>query len=215
VLAEMLQFFFVLLGLIKVFQYFSKTADNNWQSLPIAFAKIAFFMKRRAAVKNLGLAFAGLVSLPAWAQGWTPESIGQQHSLPLAEEDLLAEIVETIIPQTTTPGAKSLKVHQFALRMINDCYGEAAQASLVQGLQQTDQLAQQGYEKSFTACDARQRTDILTRMGQSADPAARQFYDMIKNLTIRGYMNSEYVMLNLLDYKMAPGFYHGCVPVTP
>jgi hypothetical protein len=172
-------------------------------------------MKRRSAVKNLGLAFAGLVSLPSWAMGWTPESIGQSATLPAMDETLLAEIVETIIPETNTPGAKSLQVHQFALRMISDCYGEPAKASLQQGLLKTDQLAGQVYEKSFLGCNAQQRAEILYRMGSSPDPVAKQFFDMIKGLTIQGYMNSEYVMVNVLGYKIAPGFYHGCVPVQP
>src|ERR671921_186164 len=104
-------------------------------------------MKRRSLLKQLGIAAGGILTLPAWASGWSPESIGQISTLPVSDENLLAEIVETIIPETSTPGAKSLKVHQFALRMINDCYGEPALASLEQGLRQTDQLAGQVYEK--------------------------------------------------------------------
>jgi hypothetical protein len=170
-------------------------------------------MKRRAAVRNLGLTFAGLVSLPAWALGWSPASIGLPAVLPIADELLLAEIVETIIPETNTPGAKSLKVHQFVLRMINDCYGEPAQATLKQGIGQTNQVAEQVYAKPFIACDGPQRTEILVQMSNSADPAVKQFVALVKNLTIRGYMNSEYYLVNVLGYKMAPGFYKGCVPV--
>lgn len=168
-------------------------------------------MKRRSVLKNLTVAFGGLASLPAWASGWTPESIGTFTAVSPDNENLLAEIVETIIPETTTPGAKSLKVHQFALRMINDCYGETAQTTLKQGLTKTDEMAQQAYSKGFVACDAKQRMDIFQKM--TNDPAAKSFAQMIKNLTIRGYTNSEYYMTNVLNYSMAPGFYHGCVPV--
>lgn len=170
-------------------------------------------MKRRSLLKNFAIAAGGLVTLPAWASGWSPESIGQISSLPLSDESILAEIVETIIPETTTPGAKSLQVHQFVMRMINDCYDEMAQESLKQGLKNTDQLAYQAFQKSFTVCDAKQRTEILTKMNKSSDPASKQFVEMVKNLTIRGYMNSEYVMVNILKYNMAPGYYHGCVPI--
>lgn len=170
-------------------------------------------MKRRSALKNLTFAFGGLLSLPAWASGWTPDSIGQVSTLPADEENLLAEIVETIIPETSTPGARSLKVHQFIMRMVNDCYGEEAQKSLKQGLAATDQVANQTYQKSFVACDPAQRKAIFTTMLQSPDAATKRFAEMTKSLTIRGYMNSEYVMVNILKYNMVPGFYHGCVPV--
>jgi hypothetical protein len=170
-------------------------------------------MQRRSALKQVAVAFGGLMSLPAWASNWTPESIGSVSFLPVSDEDLLGELVETIIPETNTPGAKSLKVHQFAMRMIQDCYGEPAQTVLKQGLVLVDQTAQQAYTKAFTACDAPQRLEVLTQMTNASDPAAKQFVEMIKNLTIQGYRNSEYFMVNQLKYNMAPGFYHGCVSV--
>lgn len=169
-------------------------------------------MKRRSALKSLSMAFGSLVTLPAWASSWTPDSIGTTTTLSFSDESLLAEIVETIIPETTTPGAKSLKVHQFAMRMINDCYGEAAQKSLKQGLVKIEELSKQTNYKSFVECDAKQRTDTILQLSK-ADDASKKFVDMIKNLTIRGYTNSEYYMVNIQKYNMAPGFYHGCVPV--
>lgn len=171
-------------------------------------------MQRRSAIKNVALAFGGLMSLPAWASGWTPDSIGAISTLLPTEEDLLAEIVETIIPETTTPGAKSLKVHQFAMRMIQDCYGEPAQTRLKEGLALTNDTAKQGYSKDFVDCDPAQRLDTLTKLTNLPDPAGKQFLDMVKNLTIQGYTNSEYYMVNQLKFNMAPGFYHGCVPIS-
>lgn len=169
-------------------------------------------MQRRTALKSLSVALGGLVSMPAWASCWTPDSIGNDKSLSASDEAILAEIVETIIPETKTPGAKSLKVHQFALRMINDCYGEAAQKNLQQGLAKTEELAKKTYNKSFVECDAQQRKDIFGQLSK-ADEASKKFAEIIKNLTIRGYTNSEYYMVNVQKYVMAPGFYHGCVPV--
>ena len=169
-------------------------------------------MKRRSALKNLSMAFGGLVTLPAWASNWTPDSIGTTTTLSISDESLLAEMVETIIPETKTPGAKSLKIHQFAMRMINDCYGEATQKSLKQGLAKIEELAKQTNNKSFVECDAKQRTAIILQMSK-ADDASKKFVDMIKSLTIRGYTNSEYYMVNIKHYTMAPGFFHGCVPI--
>lgn len=171
-------------------------------------------MQRRSAIKSLSLAFGGLVSLPTWAAGWTPDSIGHTTTLTAPDENLLAEIVETFIPETTTPGAKSLKVHQFILRMVSDCYGEPAQAALQQGLLKTDEMAKQLHNQAFVNCDTKQRTDVLLHMANSTDPATKQFANMVKTMTIRGYMNSEYVMTNITGYVMAPGYYHGCVPIA-
>lgn len=176
------------------------------------------FMQRRTALRGLAITFGGLVALPAWASKWTPDSLGYVSTASLDDEALLGEIVETFIPETTTPGvnapgAKSLKVHQFAMRMIKDCYGESVQTTLQQGLVLTETTAQQAYSRPFADCDATQRKDVLTRLSASTDPAGKAFADLIKRLTIQGYTNSEYYLVNVQKFNMAPGYYHGCVPV--
>lgn len=176
-------------------------------------------MQRRTALQGLAVTFGGLMSLPAWATGWTADSLKHISTLPRAEEALLAEIVETFIPETTSPGesapgAKSLGVHQFAMRMIQDCYGPTAQSALQQGLTLTESTAQQTAGKSFVACDAPQRMAVLTALTTATDPAGKAFVDMVKGLTIQGYTNSEYYLVNVKKYVMAPGYYHGCVPVS-
>lgn len=171
-------------------------------------------MKRRSLLKNLALTVGGLVSLPAWAAGWSPESLGAVSILAPDDETLLGEIVETFIPETNTPGAKSLKIHQFAMRMIRDCYDQTAQATLQQGLALAEATAQQTFTKPFAGGDASQRMAVLTSLSSSTDPAGKAFVDMIKRLTIQGYMNSEYYLVNVEKFNMAPGFYHGCVPVA-
>jgi hypothetical protein len=170
-------------------------------------------MQRRSALKGLAMTLGGLVAIPAWATNWTPDSLGYVSTVSVDDETLLGEIVETFIPETTTPGAKSLKVHQFAMRMIKDCYGEVAQTTLQQGLALTETTAQQTYSKAFADCDATQRKDVLSKLTASTDPAGKPFVEMIKRLTVQGYTSSEYYMVNVQKFNMAPGYYHGCVPV--
>ncbi len=46
---------------------------------------------------------------------------------------LLDEVGETIIPATTTPGAKAAQVGEFMKVMVTDCYTERQQTSIYQG----------------------------------------------------------------------------------
>ncbi|MCK8490555.1 gluconate 2-dehydrogenase subunit 3 family protein [Spirosoma sp. RP8] len=170
-------------------------------------------MQRRSALKNLAMTLGSLASLPAWASGWTPDSLGTVSTLSISEEALLGDIVETFIPTTTTPGAKSLNVHLFVMRMVKDCYGEPAQATLQKGIALLEETAQQTYSKPFSEGDAAQRMDLLAKLSALTDPAGQAFVSMVKKLTIQGYMNSEYYLVNVEKFNMAPGFYHGCVPV--
>ncbi|WP_461043331.1 gluconate 2-dehydrogenase subunit 3 family protein [Spirosoma harenae] len=156
----------------------------------------------------------GLISLPAWANGWTAESVrSTQQILSIGQTEVLAEMVETIIPATDTPGAKSLNVHQFVQKMVADCYDKAAQDKFQAGLASLDSWAQKAYNKPFSEGDVSQRTALLTQLGQSTDAAQKDFYSLVKGLTIRGYMTSEYVMTKLTHYQFIPGHYSGCVPV--
>ncbi|WP_080241267.1 gluconate 2-dehydrogenase subunit 3 family protein [Spirosoma rigui] len=171
-------------------------------------------MERRSALITLAGAVAGLVSLPAWASGWSAETTRPTRTLlSAAQSDLLADIVETIIPKTDTPGAKELNVHQFIEKVVADCSDKATQDTFAKGLTAVNDQARKA-GKDFGDLDPAQRMALLTQMSQSTEPAQKDFYGLVKNMTIRGYMTSEYVMTNLTNFQFIPGHYYGCVPVV-
>jgi hypothetical protein len=173
------------------------------------------FMQRRVALKNLALVAGSLISLPSWANGWSKNSVESPHPyLTTSQDELLAEVVETIIPATNTPGAKELGVHTFLQKMVADCFEKSAKDTLAKGLDTVEATAKQRFTKSFAACDATQRTEILQAMERSTDAGQKGFFGLVKGLTIRGYMSSEYVMTNITKFEFVPGRYHGCVPVA-
>lgn len=158
-------------------------------------------------------AVGGLLALPTWANSWTAKTLHPTRQILTREQaELLAELVETIIPTTDTPGAKELNVHQFVQKMVADCYPTTAQNTLQQGLDSLNNLADKSVGKPFADGSAEQRTTLLTQLAQ--DPDQKGFYSLVKGLTIRGYMSSEYVMTNLTHYQFIPGHYYGCVPVA-
>ncbi|RDC61466.1 hypothetical protein AHMF7616_00045 [Adhaeribacter pallidiroseus] len=165
----------------------------------------------------MALAFGSLLALPAWADSWSATSIQSLKSyLSSEQEALLAEITETILPATNTPGAKDLKIYTFVHKMIADCYEPEVQENVVKGLATAEQLAKQTYAKTFATCDTKQREEILTTMEISIDPNWASFYKLVKDLTLQGYLTSEYYLTNHTNYKMIPGHFYGCVPApTP
>lgn len=176
-------------------------------------------MKRRAALKSLALVVGGTLTLPAWASGWSTQSIAAQPGFPVSvgQELLLAEIAETIIPKTNTPGAKELGVHKFILTMLRDCYEKTEQDRFLTGLTELESSVQAGYGKSFVNLDATQKLEVLKARENAVKilPTEKSpFFPYLKNLVIQGYMNSEYVMKEITKYELVPGRYHGCVPVT-
>lgn len=171
-------------------------------------------MQRRSAVKNIALTIGAAIVLPSWANAWNKDSFLKNNfsisSLPI---NLLAEIVETIIPKTNTPGAKELNIQQFIPKMIADCYDKKAQEIYAKGFELVDKNAKNSFSKSFLECDAKQRLEVLNKMAKSENSAEKSFIQLVKGLTIKGYLSSEYVMTNLRIYEYAPARYHGCVPV--
>ena len=175
--------------------------------------KIIYQMQRRSAIKNIALTIGSAIVLPSWANAWNHESVKNTHLFVSAsQEALLAEIVETIIPKTDTLGAKDLNVHQFVPKMIADCYDKKAQDIFKKGFESVDANAKRDFSKNFTDCDAKQKLEVLTKMSKSDNSDEKAFVGLVKNITIQGYLNSEYVMTNLRKFEFAPGHYYGCVP---
>lgn len=170
-------------------------------------------MQRRAALKTFALSIGSTLVLPSWASAWTKETLlSSDISLSASQEALLAEIVETIIPKTDTPGARELNVDKFVTLMVADCYDAKAQDTFAKGLVAVDEAAKKDYGKAFTEAAPAQRLAILNKMDKSGSDTEKSFVRLVKNLTIQGYLNSEYVMTNLRVYEFIPGRYHGCVP---
>lgn len=171
-------------------------------------------MNRRHAIKSLATSVGALVTLPAWANGWNRQTVVQSTPfLSFAQENLLIDLVGTIIPEGDKPGAKSLGVPLFIQKMVTDCYEKKAQEDFQAGLDSIEHIAQQTHQLSFTALTSLQKEDILRGCSNSTDVQQKEFYAALKNLTIQGYTTSEYVMVNHYKYEMAPGHYYGCVPV--
>jgi hypothetical protein len=170
-------------------------------------------MERRIALKSMALAVGALANLPAWASGWTKESITQTAFLSADQAKNLVAIVETMIPKTDTPGAGELGVGDFVQKMVTDCYDAKTQSSFTSGISNLDQQSVQKSGKSFADSSKEQRLQLLKDLEASSDMAQKGFFSLVKNLTIQGYLTSEYVMTNITHYELVPARYHGCVPV--
>jgi hypothetical protein len=100
--------------------------------------------------------------------------------------------------------------------MLNDCYEKDKQQQFVKGLKEINSISKKKFGNPFIECTTPQREDILTsiqnKKGYSEDVSA--FYAITKDLTIRGYMNSRYVMTNLVIYELVPGRFNGSYPVN-
>ena len=171
-------------------------------------------MERRQAIKAVMMSAAGLITLPAWANSWNPQTVLLPFRfLNTMQESLLEEVVSLIIPEGEKPGAKSLGVHLFVQKMVADCYEPKNQEAFKSGLDDIEKTAQLIHNQSFTALNTAQKEEILRGVSLSTNAQQKEFFASIKNLTIQGYTSSEYVMVNHYNYEMAPGHFYGCITV--
>ena len=205
-------------------------------------------MNRRDALMRVAALAGATISLPALAD--TLEASAARRTLTgkpvffTADQDAtVAELADTIIPTTSTPGAKAAKVNEVIDIILKDCYKEADQKRFVEGLAQTNKLSQDAYGKAFVQLDPTQRIEIVKKLEadakqqrakMAADRAAAKvensqadlqmpeakkaytpFFTILKDLTLTGYFTSEIGATQALEYVAVPGRYDGCVPLKP
>ncbi|PIQ19705.1 MAG: twin-arginine translocation pathway signal [Cytophagales bacterium CG18_big_fil_WC_8_21_14_2_50_42_9] len=141
-------------------------------------------------------------------------------------QELISQIAEIIIPDTSTPGAKAAKVPAFILLMLADCYTYSQQEAFFAGLDALDATAKEKYGTGFLACSPQNQEALVVQeenktlalakeQPQSADKDILPFFSIIKELTLVGYFTSEIGATQALQYVAVPGEFHGSVPLQP
>jgi len=172
-------------------------------------------MNRRTYLKALMAASGALVAFPAWAAEWSANDLRTNaSSFTSLEQDILAAVTDAIIPAGDSPGALAVGVDVFLQKLIDDCYEKAVGDNVKAQLMVLENAAQQQSGKSFFLSDQALRQEILLKASTSDDKNARDFLELVKSETIRGFTTSKDVMLGYLHYKPIPGHFYGCVDIT-
>ena len=171
---------------------------------------------RRVAIQQLLLIWAGAALLPSCLHEEEKVSIPLKliHIEP-ADEQLLAELTETILPKTDTPGARDLSAHLFALKMVDVCYTKQNQEKYIRGMKDFESWVMKKTGKSFGDGSAAEKQSLVAELDQqkSANDGISFFYQSTKRLTIQAYTTCEFYLTKIRGYKMIPGKFQGCVPL--
>lgn len=175
-------------------------------------------MDRRKALINLGILTGGIVLLPSCE--FSKEKISfALNNLKVTEDQqsLLKEIVETMIPEGNIPGANSLQVDDFVWVMVDDCLDQTRQTSFLNGLNQFNEQIEKFSGITFTAQNTEQRIESFQNILKDPDKQSSKINDDVKSFlrdakdfTILGYMNSEYIMTEIMPYSLVPTKYGTC-----
>jgi len=160
------------------------------------------------------IGYGGLITLPFWMEACgISDKNTHNSSFTLSEQDILAKTIDAIIPAGNAIGALSVGVDKFIQKLIDDCYEKPIQDNVKQKLGTLENSAVKIFGKSFVDCDLNQRQNVLMKFSVSPVKEERDFFELMKSETIRGFNTSQKVMQDYLGYRVAPGHYYGCVNV--
>jgi len=180
-------------------------------------------MNRRSYLKKI--AVIGVIASTFSGYKWYKlnKSINPQDLMNL--EPLIAEIAETIIPQTDTPGAKAAHVHKYIIDVIMNCTDVKVQNHFIWGLEDLENFTVSRYGKPFLKCQTNEKNNVVQYFSDNANYRyttlnkinykflGGDFFSKFKDLTIESYCNSKRGASEGLAYDYIPGKFQACIPL--
>jgi len=177
-------------------------------------------MNRREAVQYISLLLGGTIAGSHYFLSGCKSNTGGSKTFAPEDISYLDEIADTILPATSTPGAKEAKVGQFMTVMVNDCYDENDQHTFHEGMGKLNDFSKKTYDDAFMKINPQQRHDLLVKLDNEqkeytknkkvADPP--HYFRLMKELTLLGYFTSEIGCTKARRYVETPGRFDGCIP---
>lgn len=183
-------------------------------------------IKRREALKRAAWIMGGVLSAPTLAGvlngcsprpelTWVPAFFTEDQAR------LVMEASETILPETDTPGAKTLGVPGFIEEMVGKIYSENYKNSFLKGLDQLARECRDDMGQDFVSLSKEKRNEFLTKKNEEIKglnfkrgEKQRPFFWMLKELTLVGYYTTEYGATQALQYMAIPTQWEGCLPLV-
>jgi len=186
-------------------------------------------MDRRELIKRMALAAGYTLTAPALVSvlnscesapvlGWQPLALTPAQAL------ALEEITEAILPKTSTPGAKEMKVAQTMDAFISVVFSPADQAQFKTDLDGFLKDCQAVQGKPFEKCSREEQNAFLSKYDtpesygisvwgtDMAKKDVNAVFKKIKAMTVSAYFNTEELGERVLRYLPIPGKYVACMP---
>lgn len=149
---------------------------------------------------------------------------------------LLDEIAETILPETSSPGAKAAKTGAFMALMVTDAYTDLAREVFRDGMRQVDAASVTANGVAFMSASPAQRLALVQSLDREQKEAMDRrlpaptnrapapetpqdepahYFRMMKELALLGFFTSEVGCTKALRYIESPGRYDPCAPLAP
>ncbi len=184
---------------------------------------------RREAIRRVAAALGSIAlvgqsaMLASCDEGSIPQQSAVSELFDTNDIALLNEIAETILPETSTPGAKAVGVGAFMALMVADSYYPGDQAIFREGLAAINAASREANGADFLAATAVDRLALLERLDSEqfrysnnrTEQQPPHFFRMMKELALLGYFTSEIGYTQAMRYTETPARFDPCVPLEP
>jgi len=183
-------------------------------------------IKRREALKRAAWIMGGVISAPTIVgilDGCSPkpELIWKPVFFTEDQARLIMEASEVILPETDTPGAKSLGVPGFIEEMVSTIYPQKTRDQFMKGLAEFTEECKTKMGDDFISLSKEEQKKFLTEKNNeirnrtyTRGERERPFFWRLKELTLVGYYTTEYGATQALQYIAIPVEQHGCLPLS-
>jgi len=126
------------------------------------------------------------------------------------EFQLLNQLIDIILPRTSTPGGIDARAPFFIDLVVRDCMNAADQQLIKKGLHEFKDAD----GKKFLSLNADEQKQIVSDIDMNAfkDENGNSWFRILKKLALIGYFTSREGMTTALNYVQVPGDYKGSVP---
>jgi hypothetical protein len=140
---------------------------------------------------------------------------------------LLAELCETIIPKTNTPGAKEAMAHEFVIYSLKHSKEESLVNNFINGLKDVQSYSNSKFNMAFTQLNKQQQIEVVLHfkeigknfsgsMGKVRNKIlGKSFYSILKEKATVGYCTSMIGAKQGLSYEYVPTRFIGCTNLLP
>jgi Gluconate 2-dehydrogenase subunit 3 len=196
-------------------------------------------MQRRDVLELLAAGAAASGLSPAWVAiaREAHTQVGSAYKLRTLgphQNAMVVTMIDLIIPETDTPGAKAARVNEFIDVILTEWANDDERQKFLAGLADVDKRSNDLFGKNFNDASVEQQSTLLRAMddvAMASRPPRRvrhgntipedrdrqlqgNFWDVFKNITLHGYYSSEIGFTQEERLEIIPGAYHGCVPIA-
>ena len=152
--------------------------------------------------------------------GWTPAYFDEE------EARFLSSYVDTLLPRTDTPGGLDVGVDRFIDKVMAATAAPDEDNPMRVGIKEFDGSARTQFGKVFWELEQGQREQIFSESEKSPryQPAVWGtavgeqppigFYRSLKSMALWGYLSSERIGTEVLNYDPIPGGYDGDIALS-